>query len=61
MAKKTMSKAEEISKETKGVACLLQRQQEVKIMEWMEQLVVIHNQGQMMLANLHRRRHTFKM
>ena len=44
-----------------GIPCLLQRQQEVKIMERMEQLVVIHNQGQRMLANLHRYRHTFKM
>jgi len=40
---------------------LLQRQQGVKIIKRMEQLVVIHNQGQMMLANLHRCRHTFKM
>lgn len=42
-------------------ASLLQRQQEVKIMERMDQLVVIHNQGQRVLANLHRRRHTSKM
>jgi hypothetical protein len=38
---------------------LLPTQQGVKIIKRMEQLVVIHSQGQRMLANLHRYRHTF--